>query len=793
MLRRMQHWLLRARRVVDRTFWPDQPLSEAGSQPEAGSSRPSDDPVRLLPGGDERSFQIGLGVVIASLVSALATYLIVMGLTPIIPRGPVVVTAMLINLLLVAAMIAIIAVQMRGIWQGWKDKTAGSRLHGRIVALFSFIAVLPAVVLAISATITFSRSIDNVFNRQVRTIVETTVDVAKSYLEEHGQLIRTDASSMAKDLSDAAPALNKSPQKFQELLLSQAGLRDLPVAYVIDIDRAVLFSAVENEKIPYEPPPLDMMQAASLGQIPLLQPGNGKFRVAALVKIESLPKTFLYVARGVSPGVMRQLNRAEDSQRDYAKLREDSGRLKFIHGVLYFMTALTALASAIWVGLRFASSLVAPIRRLIAAAQTVSRGDLTVELPIYRGEGDLRRLSHNFNHMTRQLERQRNELVEANAQVTERRRFMEAVLAGVSAGVLGLDATGHITLANRSAESLLGRAADQLVGQKLADAVPAFAPLIGQARDPDRKKPQSELKIEVKGAERTFAVRVTRERQGEEDYGTVVTFDDVTDLVTAQRTSAWADIAQRIAHEIKNPLTPIQLAAERIKRKYGPVITDDREVFDKCTDTIIRQVGDVARMVDEFSSFARMPKAEMELIDLRDAIKDPVTLFQLGSSGGVEVKTSLPDTPLMLSGDRRLIGQAMTNLIKNACESVQSVIDSKDKPEGFKGRVDVVVRHVGDNATIDVIDNGLGLPKQGRARLLEPYVSTKGAKGTGLGLAIVLKILESHHGSLSLEDAPQAPGRTRGAMMHLTLPAPARLSADAPDVKPQPRFAAATS
>ena len=758
--------------------------------------RGADDPVSLLPGADDWSFRLGLGILIASLVSALATYLIVMGMTPIVPRGPVVLTAMLINLALVAALVAIIVVQLQGLWQGWKDKTAGSRLHARIVGLFSFIAMLPALVLAVSATNTFSRSIDNVFNRQIRTIVETSVDVARSYLEEHGQLIRTDASSMAKDLGDAAPGLSKQPKKFRELLLSQAGLRDLPVAYVIDIDRQVLFAAVENENIPYEPPPLDMLQVATLGQIPLLMPGAGKFRVAALVKLQNLPNAFLYVARGVSPSVMRHLTRAEESVAEYAKLRADSGRLKFIHGVLYFMTALTALASSIWVGLRFASSLVSPIRRLITAAQTVSRGDLTVELPIYRGEGDLRRLSQNFNHMTRQLERQRTDLVTANAQMTERRRFMEAVLAGVSAGVLGLDAAGRITLANRSAETLLGRAPEDLVGKPLGEAIPAFATLLAAAFDPSGKKPQTEIGVEVKGAERTFAVRFTRERQGEEDYGTVVTFDDVTDLVTAQRTSAWADIAQRIAHEIKNPLTPIQLSAERIKRKYGPVITEDREVFDKCTDTIIRQVGDVARMVDEFSSFARMPKAEMARVDLRDAVKDPVTLFQLGSTG-VEVRPSYPDAPLMLNADRRLIGQALTNLIKNACESVQAVVDSKDKPEGFKGRVEVNVRAEGDTAVIEVIDNGLGLPKQGRARLLEPYVTTKGAKGTGLGLAIVLKILESHHGSLALEDAPVTAARPRGAMMRLTLPLPppreATASSDSHDTKPSRRFAVAAN
>ncbi len=560
---------------------PDQSVSEPPEPTVRAARRPFDDPVRLLPGSDDRSFMIGLGVVIASLVSALATYLIVMGMTPIVPRGPVVVTAVLINLGLVAGMVAIIAVQVRGILQGWKDKTAGSRLHGRIVGLFSIIAMLPALVLAVSATNTFSRSIDNVFNRQISTIVETSADVAKSYLEEHGQLIRTDATSMAKDMSDAAPGLANNPKKFRELLLSQAGLRDLPVAYVIDIDRRVLFAAVENEKIPYDPPPLEMLQAAALDQIPLILPSAGKYRVAALAQLKSMPNTYLYVARGVSPSVMRQLQRAEDSTREFAKLRQDTGRLKFIHGVLYFMTALTALASAIWVGLRFASSLVGPIRRLISAAQAVSRGDLSVELPIYRGEGDLRRLSHNFNHMTRQLERQRTELVTAHDADNEKRRVLEAVLGGVSAGVFSLTPDGTIKIANRSAQTLLDRTEADLIGRTLADAVPAFGKLLEGGGDGERKKPQTEIPVEVKGSERTFSVRVTRELQGEESYGTVVTFDDVTDLVTAQRTSAWADIAQRIAHEIKNPLTPIQLSAERIKRKYGPVITEDREVFDK--------------------------------------------------------------------------------------------------------------------------------------------------------------------------------------------------------------------
>jgi two-component system nitrogen regulation sensor histidine kinase NtrY len=465
--------------------------------------------------------------------------------------------------------------------------------------------------------------------------------------------------------------------------------------------------------------------------------------------------------------VVRYLRRAQAGVADFNELRDLRNRLKFIHGLMYYMIALTALSTAIWAGLWFAGRLVAPIRRLITASQTVARGDLDVALPLNRGEGDLRLLSMNFNDMAQQLKRQRTDLLTANEELTERGRFIEAVLSGVSAGVLGVNQAGVVTIANRSAERLLGRPADSLVGTRLVEVVPEFAPLFDPTSTQRVRRPQTELVIEVNGEERTFSTRLIDE-PGE---AAVLTFDDVTDLAVAQRTSAWAEIARRLAHEIKNPLTPIQLSAERLKRKYAAAVANDREVFDKCTDTIIRQVGDVARMVDEFSSFARMPKPEMAIVDLREAVRDPVTLYQMGSAG-IDVVLQQPETPMFVSADRRLVSQALTNLIKNATESVQSVIKAKDRPEHFQGRVEVVVRREHETAIIEIIDNGTGLPKQNRARLLEPYVTTKGAKGTGLGLAIVQKIVESHGGTLALEDAPVTPARPRGALVRITLPAP---------------------
>ena len=720
-----------------------------------------------LPGTSTRAFWVGLIVVSLSVVSALATFLILTNLTPIAPREEVVYVVLFANLLLVIAMVAVIAVHVVGLWRAWEKKIAGARLHARIVALFSVIAALPALLLAIAATTTFSRALDNWFNQQTMSIVLNSLNVAHAYLEEHGQVIRTDIVNMAKDLDDAAPQIAGDPRKFRELMFTQSGLRDLPVAYVVDSKGVVKVAVLEDEKIPYIQPPEHLLRAADGGQVPLLMPRDS-YRVAALARLNNFPDSFLYVARGVDPEVVKHLQRTEAGVRRYESLRQVRGGLKFAHGLMYFMISLTALLAAIWIGLWFAGQFVAPIRRLISAAQQVTRGNLKVELPIRRGEGDLRRLSTNFNAMTKELERQRTDLVTANDQLTERRRFMEAVLSGVSAGVIGLDRNNCITLASRSAEKLLGLDGTKVIGRPLAEAMPEFAALLDGA-DEHKGRPQHQATLIINGEERNFSVRVTHEEQDEEDYGSVLTFDDVTELVTAQRTSAWADVARRIAHEIKNPLTPIQLSAERLRRKYGKMITEDVETFERCTDTIIRQVGDVTRMVDEFSAFARTPKPQMEDTDIRDVVRSAV-LDRHMTTADVTFDTKVGSEPIIVTCDRRLVGQAVSNLVKNAQEALQSYSESAGKEPGWRGRIETVVRRNGDRADIEVIDNGPGLPKHNRNRLLEPYVTTKGNKGTGLGLAIVLKSVEQHGGTLSLEDAPPAPGRPHGALIRISLP-----------------------
>jgi two-component system nitrogen regulation sensor histidine kinase NtrY len=716
----------------------------------------------------DRAFWFGLGVVLLSMLSALATYMILTGLTAIAPRNEYVWTALAVNGLLILTMLGIIIWQAFGLRRAWKEKIPGARLHIRIVALFSLIAALPAGLLAVAATTTFSRSLDGWFSGRTSAIVENSYDVARAYVDEHSQIIRTDIVNMVRDINGEAATLSVDPDAFQKFLIGQAGLRDLTSAYVVDAEGVPIVLALDDPKLPYLVPPLAAIKQAEAGQVALSTPSSD-YRISAIAKIDSMPGRYLYVARGVSPKVINHLQRTEQNVYEYTRLRKAKGGLKVAHGLIYFMISLTSLLAAIWVGMWFAGRFVAPIRRLIAGAQEVSRGNLEIALPEKRGEGDLRRLSHTFNLMTRELKLQQDALHLTNTQLTERHNFIEAVLSGVSAGVIGLDSSDHITLLSRSAERLLGLAGTNVVGQPLADVVPEFAAVLAASEEAGFKsKGQSEIKKQIGDEERTFAVKVTHEREGEGDVGSVVTFDDISELVQAQRTSAWADVARRIAHEIKNPLTPIQLSAERLRRKFGKQVSDDRELFETLTQTIERQTGQIKSMVDEFASFARMPQPVMAEQDLRLAVQEPAVLFREGHKD-VDFKLSIPDTPVRARFDLRLVSQAVTNLIKNAAEAIESYGEPQGRPAGYKGEIEVRVLPAADRVAIEVIDNGIGLPKQNRAKLLEPYVTTR-AKGTGLGLAIVQKVVEQHAGALTLEDAPHTETRTRGALIRMTLP-----------------------
>jgi two-component system nitrogen regulation sensor histidine kinase NtrY len=741
---------------------PDTGLDRA----RAGTGLLEEGATSLNP--SDRAFWFGLGVVLLSMLSALVSYLILTGLTSIAPRNEYVWTALAVNVVLILTMLGIICWQALGLRRAWKQKVPGARLHTRIVALFSLIAALPAVLLAVAATTTFSRSLDGWFSGRTSAIVENSYDVAKAYVDEHSQIIRTDIVNMVRDINGEAATLKDDQDAFQKFLIGQAGLRDLTSAYIIDSEGVPIVLALDDPKLPYVVPPPVAIQQAEAGQVALSTPSSD-YRISAIAKIDSMPGRYLYVARGVSPKVINHLKSTEQNVYEYSRLRQAKGGLKVAHGLIYFMISMTSLLAAIWVGMWFAGRFVAPIRRLIAGAQEVSKGNLEIALPEKRGEGDLRRLSETFNLMTRELKHQQDALHLTNTQLTERRNFIEAVLSGVSAGVIGLDSSDRITLLSRSAERLLSLSGTDVVGKPLAEVVPEFEAVLGPGEETGLKsKGQHEIKKQIGAEERTFAVNITHEREGEGDVGSVVTFDDVSELVQAQRTSAWADVARRIAHEIKNPLTPIQLSAERLRRKFGKQVVDDRELFETLTQTIERQTGQIKSMVDEFASFARMPQPVMADQDLRLAVQEPAILFREGHKD-VDFTLSIPDTAVRARFDMRLISQAVTNLIKNAAEAIESYGEAQGRPAGYKGEIEVRILPMRDRVAIEVIDNGVGLPKQNRAKLLEPYVTTR-AKGTGLGLAIVQKVVEQHGGTLALEDAPPTKTRTRGALVRMTLP-----------------------
>jgi two-component system nitrogen regulation sensor histidine kinase NtrY len=711
-------------------------------------------------------FWISLAFVAAALLSSVATFLILNGLTSIIPTDDVVYATLAVNAGFVLAIIGIVGFQIVKLLRARKRQAAGAGLHFKIAGVFSLVALFPAVILATFATVSIERNFDALFSNRVKSIVNNSVEVAQSYLAESGQVIRSDMLGIAREIDENVALFRDDKGAFDRLFSAVVSMRSLPSAYLIDAHGRLISSAASDGTDYRVPPPPDVARAAE-GQIVLLSwdLSNG---VAALKKLKAFDDVFLYAIRPVNPNVYRLLQRTQINILQFAQLEQLRGRIEVAFGLMYVLLALTLLTSAIWAGLVFASRLVTPIRKLIAAAQEVSQGNLNVQLDQGFARDDLGRLGATFKKMTVDLQTQRAGIMSANAELDERRRFIEAVLSGVTAGVIGLDSAGRVTLINRSARDLLRLKEEKLIGKPLKGAVPEFAEAVEKSRRQARSKPvQSQITVLRESGERNFAVQVTREQDDMADYGVVLTFDDITELTVAQRTSAWADVARRIAHEIKNPLTPIQLSAERIRRKYGDSIKTDREVFDKCTDTIIRHVGDIGRMVDEFSSFARMPQAVFEEQDIREIVREAVILFEM-SRPEMEYKIDVLNEPLIALCDRRLLTQAVTNLVKNASEAVDAYESSNGQVKG-KGRVVIRLRTVDQRFVIGVIDNGCGLPRENRHRLVEPYVTTR-QKGTGLGLAIVQRITEQHGGVLELDDAPAAEGYAHGAWIRMSIP-----------------------
>jgi len=690
------------------------------------------------------------------------------------------------NLAVLMLLFAVLGGKLTRLWRERRHGRAGAKLHVRLVLLFGVVATVPATMVAVFASLFFHYGIQAWFNDRVRTVLNEGLEASKGYLNESQYNIKSSVLQMAGDLTKegATTPLGLDSQSFAAILTQEC--------YLNNLTEALIFEPETGQRIAgagiaggygIAIPPAYAINAAKRGEVPVIVSDDGT-TVRAVVALDFTVPLMLVVDRPVDRTILDHMQRTEQAVAEYQRLDQNRSGLQLTFTLIFLILALLMLSAAALLGVLLANQIARPIGRLTVAAERVRDGDLAVRVP-ERGEDEIGDLSRAFNRMTGQLAAGRRDLMEAYGQIDERRRFTEGVLSGVSAGVIGLDAAARIELPNRVASALLQIDLLGSIGHELTELVPEFAPLVERVmRNPERPAMEEIVlgtgngptvaagaggslnvanlnaaagtNLGTGARTRTLLVRVGAEVQNERATGFVVTFDDITELQSAQRKAAWADVARRIAHEIKNPLTPIQLAAERLKRRFTREITSDPETFTQCADTIIRHVEDIGRMVDEFSRFARMPQPVIRVEDVGLIAREALVL-QKAAHPEIEFVTQIPERGPRAPCDRRLIGQAVTNLLQNAADAVAVRDDAH--------RIWLSVTQAEGEIAISVSDDGAGLPEEGRAELTEPYVTTK-QKGTGLGLAIVKKIMEDHGGALLLTD--RADGT--GAVVTLILP-----------------------
>jgi two-component system, NtrC family, nitrogen regulation sensor histidine kinase NtrY len=709
---------------------------------------------------------VTLGIVFLGPVLAVLTFL---ALGPFnqgaaSPSLRLILLADLVYVLLIAALVL---ARVARLITDRRSKSAGSRLHMRLSGVFMLIALVPTVLVAVFAVLSINIGLEGWFSDRVRSVVGSSLSAAQAYEAVQKDDLAADVVTLAGYLNDAKRQNTFLRDDQLRPLLSQAQAvvqRGLKEAYLVDGSGALKTRGERSYLFDFEPLTEEHLTLARDGNTVLIPDwSNNEFR--ALVLLDTYTDRYLYVTRAVDGSILSLLDETQETVQLYNQLESERGRLLFNFGLIYLGFALILILAAIWLGLWFAERLSRPVGRLAGAAERVGDGDLDVQVPEEDGDDEIASLGRLFNQMTRQLKGQREALIETNAQTETRRRLFDSVLSNVTAGVIGLDPDGDIDFVNRAAERLLDLPGAR-VDTPLAAAVPEFAALFDRLRD-GTGAVQEELRLTRRGKQESLLVRMsTRASEAGDLEGFVVAFDDVTDLVSAQRMAAWGDVARRIAHEIKNPLTPIQLSAERIKRKFASQVRD-HEDLEQYTDVIVRQTNDLRRIVDEFSKFARMPEPDRRDCDLAALLKGAVLLQENGQPGVRFVK-DMPPEELHLDLDATMIGQALTNLMKNAGEAIETY-QEKGAQAGFVPEIRISLGVTETEAVIRIMDNGTGLPPD-RARLFEPYVTTR-EKGTGLGLPIVKKIIEEHGGSLTLLDAPVFDGNDHpGAMAEIRLP-----------------------
>ncbi|MCL6730471.1 sensor histidine kinase [Sphingomonas hankyongi] len=673
-------------------------------------------------------------------MTALSIYLLREGAEPGSLLSPPLIALLLIANLIPAIALMVLFSRKVAVRRAEHGGLGSGRLHTRLVALFSVLAAVPTVLVAIFASLLFQSGLEFWFSDRARGMLENTVQVARATYDREVERVSNETVTMSGDLAGYLKLVAIDDPRFSEGFGRQVLNRNLSEAIIINVgpDGVPRSLALVN---PYDRPLekiITPQKIKDLGNKPSV-PINSSDRIGALTPLDYGPNTYLYAARVFEPQFRQQIARANDVLHDYQVLlaRSRINQLRFNAALL--LGALVIVGLAILTALKMADRLVRPVGHLVAAAGRIEEGDFSPRVPVTESEDEIQTLSTAFNRMAGRLEEQTGALRNANLQLETRRAFMEAVLSSVTAGVIALDAANRVLLVNRSAEALLRRTQNEVEGQPLGE----LSTDLDEFMRGDR--PEANVLIAADAGQRTLAVKRVRYSDG-----AVLTFDDITDQLTDQRRAAWSDIARRIAHEIKNPLTPIQLAAERLQRRFGQEVKSDSETFERLTGTIIRQVGDLRRMVDEFSSFARMPKPVFRLENVHEVARQSVFLHEVAHPA-IAFALEPPQGDFEMVCDRRQLAQALTNVVKNGVEAIESR-RNRGEHSLAGDRVELRLHEEEGQLIIDVLDTGIGLPED-RERLTEPYVTTR-VRGTGLGLAIVKKIVEEHMGEIAFLDRP---------------------------------------
>jgi two-component system, NtrC family, nitrogen regulation sensor histidine kinase NtrY len=701
--------------------------------------------------------RLALLLTISAVAAGLATYWVISRAPPYGPDVGTVLVLLNLDLVLLLLLGVVIARRLVQLVLQLRQGSAGSRLHTRLVLLFSVVAVTPAIIVAVFSVSFLSSGLENWFSERIRNALENSMNVAEAYLQEHKENIRADALAMAADLNRESASLDFNPARLRQVVNAQAALRSLTEAIVFDGSGRVLARTGLSFTMEIEQLPRDALERAFQGEVVELT-SDTEDRVRALVRLDGFGDAYLFIGRFVDAKVLGYMERTQSMVSEYQRMQSERSGIQITSALIFMIVALLLLFASVWIGLALANQLVTPIGRLITAADRVRGGDLLARVPEEGPESDeFVMLSRAFNRMTTQLESQRRELIAANQQLDERRRFTETVLAGVSAGVIGIDTERRVVLPNQAAQDFLDEEGEGLAGRRIDEVLPGVGKLFEAAAQHPGEVVERQLSLVRRGREQTLLARLSPQRDGGRILGYIVTFDDISDLLSAQRQAAWAEVARRIAHEVKNPLTPIRLSAERLERKYLGQIGQDQEAFKKSVGTIVRQVDTIGRLISEFSAFARMPAPVLREENLDELVRDAVVLQQPAwprISFGVDMPE---ERPIRLTCDGPKLSQAITNLLQNSINALS------EGAQDHAGEVVVRVRRGDAAVVIEVEDNGPGFPSD-RERLFEPYVTTR-AKGTGLGLAIVKKIMEEHGGSVEL-----LAGEAQGALVRLTFP-----------------------